>query len=162
MLVLSRKHGESIEFAGMEIAVRVISSTKTKVQLGIEAPRDVIINRSEQIDRRMPREAASIERDKADSSTQVLEELARVESEVAALAELAGPKDRVIANTIASDAIARLQAVERTVRLTARTRVSERPISEFLNEWAPEAQPTCVRQCSVSYSVPDIRVVAVA
>ena len=47
MLVLSRKQGESIEFSGLDVVVRVISLKRSKVQLGIEAPRQITVHRSE-------------------------------------------------------------------------------------------------------------------
>lgn len=49
MLVLSRKPGESIQVAG-NIVVRVLSTHGRKVRLGIEAPSDVAIWRSETAD----------------------------------------------------------------------------------------------------------------
>jgi carbon storage regulator len=46
MLVLSRKYGESIVIDG-GITVTVLKMKGTVVQLGIDAPRDVSIRRSE-------------------------------------------------------------------------------------------------------------------
>ncbi len=47
MLVLSRKEGESIEFRDLNVCVRVIQLKKSKVQLGIEAPRTIQVDRTE-------------------------------------------------------------------------------------------------------------------
>ncbi len=47
MLVLSRKEGESIEFRDLDVCVRVIQLKKSKVQLGIEAPRTIQVDRTE-------------------------------------------------------------------------------------------------------------------
>ena len=49
MLVLSRKKDESIEI-GRDIVVTVIETRGDKVRLGIEAPRDVPVHRSEVAD----------------------------------------------------------------------------------------------------------------
>ena len=46
MLVLSRKHGESIVFDG-GITVKVLKMKGNVVQLGIDAPREIPIRRSE-------------------------------------------------------------------------------------------------------------------
>ena len=47
MLVLSRKLGESIEIGGQKIVVRVLGIKRSKVQLGIDAPPEIAIHRSE-------------------------------------------------------------------------------------------------------------------
>ena len=49
MLVLSRKKNESIEI-GRDVVVTVIETRGDKVRLGIEAPRDVPVHRSEVAD----------------------------------------------------------------------------------------------------------------
>lgn len=46
MLVLSRKHGEKIVI-GDSITLMVVEIKGDKVRLGIEAPRDVAVHRSE-------------------------------------------------------------------------------------------------------------------
>ena len=46
MLVLSRKKDESIEI-GRDIVITVVETRGDKVRLGIEAPRDVPVHRSE-------------------------------------------------------------------------------------------------------------------
>ena len=46
MLVLSRKKNESIEI-GRDVVVTVVETRGDKVRLGIEAPRDVPVHRSE-------------------------------------------------------------------------------------------------------------------
>lgn len=133
MLVLSRKLGQSIEIAGDEIVVRVIGLTGSKVQLGIDAPRDITINRSERSEREPrfsdqppPQRTAlpGISRD-------VVDELSRIEAEMAALAELASPQDRVVARRVAAESIERIESMKRVVRLASRTQ-AERPLSEFM------------------------------
>ena len=49
MLVLSRKDGESLKI-GEDIEILVLRSRGSRVQLGIKAPRDVTIKRSELLD----------------------------------------------------------------------------------------------------------------
>jgi len=46
MLVLSRKAGESI-FLGNDIEIKVVSISKDKVKLGIEAPKEISVIRGE-------------------------------------------------------------------------------------------------------------------
>lgn len=55
MLVLSRKSGESIEIGDQPIIVRVLATRGSKVQLGIDAPPEVAIHRSEKVPRRSNR-----------------------------------------------------------------------------------------------------------
>ena len=50
MLVLSRKYGESIVI-GKDIMVKVIKMKGNVVQLGIEAPKEIPIHRSEIFER---------------------------------------------------------------------------------------------------------------
>lgn len=50
MLVLSRKPGEEIVIAG-GIVLRVVEVRKGRVRLGIDAPRDVVIERGELVGR---------------------------------------------------------------------------------------------------------------
>jgi carbon storage regulator len=52
MLVLSRKSGESIEIGDQRIIVHVLATRGSKVQLGIDAPREVAIHRSEKLPQR--------------------------------------------------------------------------------------------------------------
>lgn len=156
MLVLSRKKGESLQFAGMDIEIRVVSCTKSKVQLGIDAPREVVIKRSELVQKdalcEKPRQRP------VDFSAQILEELSRIEAELAALAELADPKDRPVARSVASDAIARLVGVERAIRMTAKTRpMGESPISDYVQQkpapWPTDSETVGVREQAVAYGV---------
>lgn len=50
MLVLSRKEDESIIIGRGEIVIKVIKITGDKVRLGIEAPREIPVNRQEVFD----------------------------------------------------------------------------------------------------------------
>jgi len=125
MLVLSRKQGESIEFSGLDVVVRVISLKRSKVQLGIEAPRQITVNRSEKV-------VESERQDSMSADQQVLDEIARVEAELAALAELADAKDRLVARRVAADSIERLEGVKRSIRLGMRGQGEVRPLSDFL------------------------------
>ena len=51
MLILSRKEGESIELPELGIVIHVSAIKKSRAVIGIEAPRDVMIVRSEMLDR---------------------------------------------------------------------------------------------------------------
>lgn len=132
MLVLSRKQGESIEFAELDVVVRVISLKKSKVQLGIEAPRHIRINRSELVREQGGSQAIGDSGPESDDGPDVLEELARVEAEVAALAELVETKDRAAAHEVAGNAIERLDRIKLSLGDTCRQRPGARPISEFI------------------------------
>jgi len=46
MLVLTRKNGEDV-IVGENIVIRVLEARDGRVKLGIEAPRDVTVHRSE-------------------------------------------------------------------------------------------------------------------
>jgi len=127
MLVLSRKQGESVEFAELGVTVSVVSLNKSKVQLGIQAPRQITVNRSEIAGRRdEARKTDGLE------SQRVFDELARIEAELAALAELADAKDRQVARQIATDSIERLAGIKRSLRFTTYQRSEARPISDFV------------------------------
>lgn len=132
MLVLSRKQGESVEFAELDVVVRVISLKKSKVQLGIEAPQQITVSRGEIAGER--RAGHVVDGSGADqkSDVRVLDELARIEAGLAALAELAGAKDRAIARDLAADSIERLTGIKRAIRLSMRQRSEARPISDFI------------------------------
>ncbi len=132
MLVLSRKQGESVEFAELDVVVRVIGLKKSKVQLGIEAPRHITVSRSEIAGERVSSPAVDSNGAQQDSQVRILEQLARIEAELAALAELAAAKDRVIARNLAADSIERLAGIKRTLRLSGRQRSEARPISDFI------------------------------
>ena len=47
MLVLSRKKNEKIVIAGGEIVLTIVEIRGDKVRLGIDAPRDISVNRGE-------------------------------------------------------------------------------------------------------------------
>ena len=128
MLVLSRKEGESFEFAELDVVVRVISLKKSKVQLGIEAPRDVRVHRSEIAAEYEARDSRVGE----EENRRILDELVRVEAELAALAELADSKDRVVARQLAADSIARLEGIRCSLRMVTRQRSGPRPINDFV------------------------------
>jgi carbon storage regulator len=54
MLVLTRKIGESIVIPGYQITVTVLDIARCRVRLGLQAPNDINIRRSELPDRAMP------------------------------------------------------------------------------------------------------------
>jgi carbon storage regulator len=131
MLVLSRKQGQSIEFAEMDVLVRVLSIKGSRVQLGIEAPEEITIERTE---KRLAVGATGTAGDPPLSQTQqVGEELRRVEAELATLAELADSAEMSLARQIAAESIRRLQGIRRALHLAAcEAPTVARPIAEFV------------------------------
>ena len=127
-----KETGESVEFAELGVVVRVISLKKSKVQLGIEAPRHISVSRSEIVGERCTSPAVDANGADRNSEVGILEQLARVEAELAVLAELAAAKDRVIARDLATDSIERLAGIKRALRLSMRQRSEARPISDFI------------------------------
>ena len=67
-----------------------------------------------------------------DSDRGILDELARVEAAVAALAELVDGKDGVIARDVAANSIQRLSEIKRAIRLCTLQRSEARPIADFI------------------------------
>ena len=142
MLVLSRKEGESIEFRDLNVCVRVIQLKKSKVQLGIEAPREIQVDRSETVDRSFEETAAAravsgprtregtVNRDEV--GQQLLDELAKLEVEVLALAELVASKDRDLARQTATVSLERLNALRNTLSMMSSRRGATRSIAEFM------------------------------
>lgn len=59
MLVLSRKHGESLVI-GRDLEIRVLSVQGERVKLGITAPEDVRVMRRELLDAIGPRPRAAL------------------------------------------------------------------------------------------------------
>ena len=46
MLILTRKNGEAVQI-GADIEIKIIESSKNSVKIGIEAPKSILILRSE-------------------------------------------------------------------------------------------------------------------
>jgi carbon storage regulator CsrA len=121
MLVMSRKQGESIELSELGVVVKVISLKRSKVQLGVDAPPQITVNRSEiAADRKKSAGDGNGPFPDGLADQHLLEHLAHIEGELAALAELADPKDRLLAQQLASDSIQRLAGIRRTLRFAAR------------------------------------------
>jgi len=142
MLVLSRKLGESVEIGDNKVIVRVLGIKRSKVQLGVDAPPEVAIHRSEKADQysgqeskhsRLPRPTSTRGRERTwlpDES--ILEDLARIQAEIMALMELVGVEEQLVARQVASEAVERLTAIKRTVR-SVRRQSSEQPIGSFMD-----------------------------
>ncbi|MGI9474325.1 MAG: carbon storage regulator [Rubripirellula sp.] len=151
MLVLSRKQGESIEFPELNVVVRVMQLKKSKVQLGIEAPRTIKVDRSEMVTKTgadestLPDEGSQkspvespceVDGEAGNDDAQLfaqrlIDDLLKLEAEVAAMAELVSSKDRGLARQVAAVSIERLAALRRAVRLAER-RGQARPIADFI------------------------------
>ncbi len=165
MLVLSRKDNETIEFPSLGVVIRVFGLTRKRVQLGIDAPVSLKIIRGEQAD---DGSTASVSVDSI--AEQVIgEEFKKLESQLAALAELADSKDQRLARQVAADLIDRMTRIKRTVTASLRGRDQtlskelgrsprdedrQRPTREEL-VWhqANRDEPAWVRQTPAGYAI---------
>ena len=161
MLVLSRKEGQTIEFPELDIVVRVIAVKRCRVQLGVEAPQEIAVHRGEKIreltergelpDRPISDDPSGLSREEANH---VLKQLVRLEAELSAVAELAEPSNRDIAQRVATDAIQRIEGISRSVRISLRQRAAVQPIAdlvkirtEVLNRLRARSKPEPVECC---------------
>lgn len=156
MLVLSRKQGESIEFPELNVVIRVMQLKKSKVQLGIEAPRTIKVDRSEMVSKKRNGHSTSISSEACSrtrsestpsksesrggtSETSKLDDLPRrmtddllkLEAEVAAMAELVATKDRELARQVAAVSIERSASLRRAICAAERSGQA-RPIADFM------------------------------
>ena len=148
MLVLSRKQGESIEFRDLNVCVRVIQLKKSKVQLGIEAPRAIQVDRTETLARYDDNEHSSgrqnlsgLNREfelkrgqtnQSESEQRLLDELAKFEVEVMALAELVNSEHQDLARQAALVSLERLNGVRKMLRVSSPAQGTSRSISDFI------------------------------
>ena len=112
------------------------------MQLGIEAPREIQIDRSETVERSSeatPADGAvrsvgtredTVNRDEVDQ--QLLDELAKLEVEVLALSELVASKDRDLARQTATVSLERVNALRNTLSVMSSRRGATRSIAEFM------------------------------
>ena len=147
MLVLSRKQGESIEFRDLNVRVQVIQLKKSKVQLGIEAPRTIQVDRTEAIARHDENKQAvgklnplqvgrnldpkRVQASQSESEQRVLDELAKLEVEVMTLAELVTSNDPNLARQTALVSLERLNGVRKMLQFCSAPR-STRSTSDFI------------------------------
>lgn len=163
MLVLSRREGESITFPELGVEIRVVGLRKSKVQLGIEAPREITVSRGEQADRvPMRSECSLVDQQRADHQ---IAELVRLEAELIELAELAERTDSNRATEIAGDAIERIAGIKRSVRLASHSLAEPKSISELvtvrtdvidtlrIGQTEEVQRGECVRQRPAGYAV---------
>ncbi|MGI9468461.1 MAG: carbon storage regulator [Rubripirellula sp.] len=148
MLVLSRKEGESIEFRDLNVCVRVIQLKKSKVQLGIEAPRTIQVDRTETLachdenersggQQNPPRlsrkfDQKRLQTNQSESEERLLDELAKLEVEVMTLAELVTAKNQDLARQTALVSLERLNGVRKMLQVSSTTRSTPRSISDFI------------------------------
>lgn len=156
MLVLSRKTGESIELPGLGVVVRVLDVKKSRIEIGIDAPRDVAIRRGEG--------TAKPIRPAIKPVSNSMHSWAKIEARIAALAELASPDDQDAAQRIACEAIEQLHTVRYEsaatptrpappIRLSEFVTVRTEVLDELRRQKTPVESPPCVRQASVGYAV---------
>lgn len=161
MLVLSRKTGESIELPGLGVVVRVLEVKKSRIEIGIEAPREVAIRRGEATAK--PIRPAIKPASNSMHSTS-MHCWAKIEARIAALADLASPGDQDAAQRIASEAIEQLHTVRYEsaatparptppIRLSEFVTVRTEVLDELRRQKAPVESPPCVRQAGVGYAV---------
>ena len=62
----------------------------------------------------------------------MLDELTRLEAELSAIAELAEPRSRGIAQRVTTDAIQRIEGISRSVRLSLRHPPEMQPIADLV------------------------------
>lgn len=138
MLVISRKADQTVEFPELGVVIRVLETKRTRVQIGIEAPRRYQVMRGERIppgqngpsDRHAAFESRCLETSSSAARESAVTELRgravkefqRIESQLAALAELADSYDRQLAREVAGDAMHRLARL-RGVLLAAQASV---------------------------------------
>lgn len=161
MLVLSRKENESIEFPSLGVVIRVFGLTGKRVQLGIDAPISLQVTRGEKSggERTTAKPVESI------AEHVIGKEFKRLESALAAMAELASSEDQPLAQQIAAESITRISRIQRIVKSSI-SQQAKRMVGESIDEErlaAPEGsawlksggQPTCVRQPAAGYAVVD-------
>lgn len=180
MLVISRKAEETVEFPELGVVIRVLETKRTRVQIGIEAPRRYQVMRGEKIppgqngdsDGPAVFEPRCLETSSSAPQAPAVTELRgraakefrRIESQLAALAELANSYDRQLAREVAGDAmhrLARLRSVLLATQLSAGTgegipregvSVAERADGDRLDE--PMVDPAnCVREVNDRYRI---------
>ena len=170
MLVLSRREGEVIEFPELDISVRVMQLKKSKVQLGIDAPRAIRVERSET---QWCRDEASGGRtkpsadqnDRKPSETQFddvqkeleqrcLDELTKLEVEVMTLAELVDSNERDLARQTSRVSLERLAGLRNIVKQKARRQSTPRSISDFIR--SKRSLTSCVSETEMVESEQDV------
>ncbi|MDG2223754.1 MAG: carbon storage regulator [Rubripirellula sp.] len=67
-----------------------------------------------------------------EEASRVLDELTRLEAELSAVAELAEPRSRGIAQRVTADAIQRIEGISRSVRLLIRQPPESQPIADLM------------------------------
>lgn len=146
MLVLSRRLGESVEIGDNKVVVTVLGIRRSKVQLGVAAPPEVAIHRSEKADQYCGQDSENARVHLRESQQlnlllgdSILEDLARAQAEIVALTELVPLKERLVARQVAAEAVERLTAIERTVRFVRR-QTSEQPIGNFIGSRTRDLQ----------------------
>jgi len=112
MLVLSRREGEAIELPEVDVLVRVIGLKKSKVQLGIEAPKQITVRRSEQS--RCERNNSTV------GKTRLNDEVVQLEKEIEAIAKMVAGSESEEAKQMAGNAIERLRGIKVSVGLSSR------------------------------------------
>ncbi len=131
MLVLSRREGESIQLPEFDVEIRVIGLRKSKVQLGISAPKEILVSRGELAERCPGTQHAPGQHSSAEQQ-RLISDLTRLETELLALAEMGSETNRDEATRIAGEAIERVAGIRRSILLAARNKSEPTSISQLL------------------------------
>ena len=154
MLVLARRADESLEFPELGVVIRVMSVRKNKVHLGIDAPQRIKIRRTE-----LPPESSDIEPsastfERRFESHRLSHALERLESQIAALSELASNSNRELAKQVAADSQQQIEKIGRLLLLVNDSAMEDR-LQEDAWSTRRESEVACVRQSSSDYAIGD-------
>ncbi|GEM_PF-4349456 len=147
MLVLSRKPTESLELPDLGVQIRILRCTPSQVQIGIDAPRSIRVIRGElSCDdiRSLPDQLDAVHSQRL---------LARLESQVCALAEMSAASDRDLASSVAEEATATLQQLRRQLSGAARTKPPIRSLRAGAIAADAAVPSSCVRQTESGYAI---------
>lgn len=118
----------------------MIGLSGRRVRVGIEAPASVRVMRSEHLD---DQPASPMIESAAEHV--VSDEFQRLQSELSAIAELSDEKDRLLAQQVASEAIERMERIQRLVQSSLRDREAQLAKSV-------QSEPAVVRQRPSNYT----------
>tara|TARA_R110002049_G_scaffold50370_3_gene143074 strand:- start:113595 stop:114176 length:582 start_codon:yes stop_codon:yes gene_type:complete len=150
MLVLSRKADEALEFPELGVVIRVVSLKRTKVHLGIDAPQRIKVRRAEVPERPSESQTNRSSQERRFESHRLGHELGRLESQIAALAQLADPAHRELADQVTADAQVQIDKINR-LSVSVVPASQENPTSDLAWAASSKIDAACVRQSSAQY-----------
>jgi carbon storage regulator CsrA len=157
MLVLSRKADEALEFPELGVVIRVVSLKKTKVHLGIDAPQRIRVRRTELRSDSSDQESSAKNLARQFDSHRLSHELSRLESQIAALTELASRSNRELAAEVAADSQKQIDRIHHLLVSVSNSSTSDGVADSRSQDSAwgitPEMNGTCVRQASAEFTI---------